>query len=197
MLNGLSWWTPQTLRPCPAITKIFSKKIFNREECEHLKKLKNILEFQYAKFGNGTDAVKGELRSSQVAWLSGVKEKQIEWLYSRVGEEIIETNRQWNFNLIGFTEPFQYTKYHADELGKYDMHMDIGESTWFRKISVTIHLSHPDEYEGGELMVGDYPAPKEQGMMVCFPSFRDHCVKPITKGTRESLVIWVSGPAWQ
>ena len=62
---------------------------------------------------------------------------------------------------------------------------------------MTIQLSHPDEYEGGELMIGKWTAEKQQGMMVAFPSFREHGVNPVLKGTRESLVIWVSGPAWQ
>ena len=34
---------------------------------------------------------------------------------------------------------------------------------------------------------------KDQGSMIIFPSFLDHCVTPITKGTRYSLVLWSVG----
>jgi len=198
MINGLSWWVPNTFQANPHLINVFSKNIFSESECMHIRKIKKILDFQHGKFGeDGKEGRKGDLRSSQIAWFKGVKENQVEWLYSKLGKELVEMNKQWKFNIVGFTEPFQYTVYHASEEGKYDSHMDIGRDSWYRKISITVQLSHPDEYEGGDLMIGDQPTEKQQGMMVAFPSFREHRVTPITKGTRESLVIWVSGPAWQ
>lgn len=73
-----------------------------------------------------------------------------------------------------------------------------------RKISLTINLNAPGEYEGGNLMFdfgpnceGErYHECKEirpQGSIIVFPSFLDHCVTPIEKGTRYSLVLWVLG----
>ena len=45
------------------------------------------------KFGvEGTEGRKGDIRSSQIAWLTGVKEHQVEWIYSRVG------NKDWTLN---------------------------------------------------------------------------------------------------
>ena len=35
---------------------------------------------------------------------------------------------------------------------------------------------------------------KNQGDMIVFPSYLWHRVKPVTKGTRKSLVIWFIGP---
>lgn len=197
MLNGVSWWVPQTLRANPNLIKNFSKKVFTKTECNRIRGLKETLRFQNAEFGGGQEASKGNLRSSQIAWLKDVQEKEVGWIYSKVGKELVEMNKLWDFHIMGFSEPFQYTIYNAEELGRYDSHIDIGEKTWFRKISVTIQLSHPDEYEGGELMIGKWTAEKQQGMMVAFPSYREHGVNPVLKGTRESLVIWVSGPAWQ
>ena len=34
---------------------------------------------------------------------------------------------------------------------------------------------------------------KEQGILVLFPSYILHEVKPVTKGERNSLVAWVTG----
>ena len=73
-----------------------------------------------------------------------------------------------------------------------------------RKISLTINLNEPEEYEGGELKFdlgrhseGDQiivcDEIKTKGSIVVFPSFLPHCVSPVTKGTRYSLVLWTLG----
>ena len=38
---------------------------------------------------------------------------------------------------------------------------------------------------------------KERGLIALFPSYTMHRVTPVTKGTRYSLVAWVSGPAFK
>lgn len=73
-----------------------------------------------------------------------------------------------------------------------------------RKISVTINLNQPGDYDGGNLKF-DFGHHSEsfqfveceeirpQGSMIVFPSFLDHCVTPVTRGTRYSLVLWCLG----
>jgi len=77
-----------------------------------------------------------------------------------------------------------------------------------RKLSVTINLNTPGEYEGGNLKF-DYGPHTEgnrfyeceeirpQGSVIVFPSFIDHTVTPVTKGTRYSLVLWNLGAPWK
>lgn len=73
-----------------------------------------------------------------------------------------------------------------------------------RKISCTINLNAPGDYEGGNLKfdfghhaVGnrfhECEEIRPQGSMIVFPSFIDHCVTPVTRGTRYSLVVWNLG----
>jgi len=73
-----------------------------------------------------------------------------------------------------------------------------------RKISLTINLNLPGEYEGGNLKFDFGPHNENeryhecieirpQGSIVLFPSFINHCVTPVTKGTRYSLVLWSLG----
>ena len=72
-----------------------------------------------------------------------------------------------------------------------------------RKISLTLNLNEPGQYEGGNLKFdfGDHAENqfheveeiRPQGSIVIFPSFLDHCVTPITRGTRYSLVLWTLG----
>jgi PKHD-type hydroxylase len=72
-----------------------------------------------------------------------------------------------------------------------------------RKISMTINLNFPGEYEGGNLKIDFGPhSPnryhevieiRPQGSMIVFPSYIHHQVTPITRGTRCSLVLWCLG----
>lgn len=77
-----------------------------------------------------------------------------------------------------------------------------------RKISMTCNLTNPLNYEGGLLKFDfghhmekhrfkECTEIKEQGSVVFFPSFLPHCVTPVTKGTRYSLVLWSLGKPWQ
>ena len=37
----------------------------------------------------------------------------------------------------------------------------------------------------------------EKGSIIVFPSFMPHCVTPVTKGVRTSLVMWCLGEPWK
>jgi len=73
-----------------------------------------------------------------------------------------------------------------------------------RKLSCTINLNSPGEYEGGNLKFDYGPHSdgerfhecteiRPQGSMIVFPSFLEHQVTPVTSGTRYSLVLWSIG----
>ena len=114
----------------------------------------------------------------------------------------------YNFNIEGSYDSIQYTEYHHSIQGKYDWHMDSGFSMGYpnRKLSLTIQLSDPTEYEGGDVEVW-YPdpnkgnliekLPREKGKVIIFPSYLWHRVTPVTKGVRKSLVWWVGGTIWR
>lgn len=77
-----------------------------------------------------------------------------------------------------------------------------------RKISLTCNLNEPGDYDGGNLKFdfGHHTEGEQfheceeirpQGSVIVFPSFVDHCVTPITRGTRYSLVLWTLGAPWR
>ena len=110
----------------------------------------------------------------------------------------------FNFDLTGLLESLQYTTYDEEYRGMYNWHFDEGsgeDKTWTRKLSVILILSDPIEYGGGDLEMvtekGIDAVEQKRGRLVIFPSFLRHRVRPITKGSRESLVFWVSGPAFR
>jgi len=97
-----------------------------------------------------------------------------------------------NFN-ITFIEPYEIKMYSVGD--KFDYHHDGFGSihhTDDRKINLIIQLSTSEEYEGGDLYVGDYICPRDFGTAIIFPAHYVHMVSPITKGTRISLI----GHAW-
>ena len=100
------------------------------------------------------------------------------------------------------TEPAQFTEYPNG--GVYDWHIDGDISCKYeppvRKISMTILLSHPSEFEGGnlEFMAEGTESPSlVQGQAIFFCSLIRHRVAKVKKGIRRSLVMWFGGPPFK
>ena len=62
-------------------------------------------------------------------------------------------------------------------------------------LSVTLFLSEPDEYDGGELFTDDHAGGQEiklpAGDLVLYPATSLHMVRPITRGSRVASFFWV------
>lgn len=62
-------------------------------------------------------------------------------------------------------------------------------------LSVTLFLSEPEEYDGGELVVDDYYGSHRvklpAGHLVLYPSTSLHMVTPVTRGARVSSFFWL------
>ena len=170
----------------------YMDNLFTPEECAQIIAIGNS-KLEEAKVSGKNESNK-DIRESQVAWLYG---GDIEFAFRRVTDAVLNLNNQFfNFDLFGMAEGFQFTRYDAPT-GHYGMHIDKMLNGTVRKLSLTIQLSSPEDYEGGELalqMSKDAEImPKELCKMVVFPSYVLHEVRPITKGTRYSLVAWITG----
>jgi len=169
------------------------KEAFTEEQLNWINNLKNLFPIEKA---NTTGPTEDSVRNSHIRWID-YNEKSA-WLYKHLSE-LIQTanNEMWNFDISYIDDSIQYTEYH-DNGGHYDWHLDVGMyPVNHRKISVTIQLSDPDDYEGGdfEVMTSSIPdiAPRKKGCAILFPSYLLHRVTPVTKGIRKSLVVWVNG----
>ena len=62
-------------------------------------------------------------------------------------------------------------------------------------VSLTLFLSEPDTYDGGELtiqtMTGEEQIKLPAGSIVAYPSSSLHRVAPVTRGVRVAAVTWV------
>tara|TARA_R100000935_G_scaffold23697_1_gene43105 strand:+ start:998 stop:1624 length:627 start_codon:yes stop_codon:yes gene_type:complete len=149
-------------------------------------------------------------RNSDVVWMDD------KWIYKEIQPYIHNANKNagWNFDW-NHSESCQFTKYKKGQY--YDWHCDSWDRPYqkqgdptthgkIRKLSVTVTLSNPKEYKGGELEFdfrNNDPDKKSnirkcteilpKGSLVVFPSFIWHRVCPVKSGERNSLVIWNLG----
>ena len=137
------------------------------------------------------------IRSCTVRWLDD------EWLRSLLWSYVEQANER-AFNVA--VEPrseMQLTEYAAHQFAHYDWHHDVqwnGQSGFDRKLSITVQLSDPDEYDGGDLEFDELKTNadfRSKGTVLVFPSYLRHRIKPITRGTRRALVAWFFGPNWR
>jgi len=150
-------------------------------------------------------------RKSDLVWLDDT------WIYKELHPYVNQANRNagWNFDWER-SESCQFTKYKLNQY--YDWHCDSWDKPYeqegpskgkIRKLSMTCQLTDGSEYQGGELEFDfrNYdPHMRDElkhrvqckeilpkGSIIVFPSFVWHRVKPVTSGTRYSLVVWHLG----
>lgn len=178
---------------------IWLKNFLTNDECEKVKSLWNADNIQEAKVANSEiHDKKDDLRKSSINFL---KPGANDWLYDRLGQACIQVNtNRFKFEIKGFQTELQLAKY--EDGGFFDWHMDFGSGDISnRKLSITIQLSDPTDYDGGNLqfMINQnaVDAPRDKGTAIIFPSFFPHRVMPVTKGCRMSVVGWIGGPPYK
>lgn len=121
-------------------------------------------------------------------------------LLNRLFVAACQINEQYfRFDLSGIWDHDQPTvvRYEPGH-GHYGWHADCAEPTPRRKLSFSVLLSDPADYEGGDLEVRGFdPAPRVRGTLFTFPAFMLHQVTPVTSGARMVLVGWVHGPTFR
>jgi len=169
---------------------------FTSEELDAFFRIGEQIEMDKGRTGGGDST---DIRDSFVSWM--FPNEVTNWVFQRMSRIVNSMNDQFfGFELDGFFQGFQFTKYTAPGQ-HYTWHVDRGGGNGVRKLSVSVLLSDPNDYEGGdlELQLGDEAEKTERirGMATIFPSWTLHRVTPVTKGTRYSLVAWVSGPPFK
>jgi tetratricopeptide (TPR) repeat protein/predicted 2-oxoglutarate/Fe(II)-dependent dioxygenase YbiX len=171
-----------------------AENVFNADEIARIDTI--AAEFELISGGVEGPLLHNEsVRRSSVRWLN--RTGSTYWIYARLMEHILELNdRYWHFDLNLLSDDIQYGEY--AESGHYTWHMDLGGGNLStRKLSFSVQLSSPGEYDGGELELkdstGTVVAPRSLGTLIVFPSFLMHRVAPVSRGLRRSLVGWASG----
>ena len=172
--------------------------LFTPDQCRQIIECGHRQKPQKAQVGMGRKPGGGLDTNKRVTTISWIPFKEMEPMYNQVNEFIQKANRNhFGFGDIQITEQAQFTEY--PEGGFYDWHMDsdvnMQHEPPVRKISMTCLLSPESEFEGGELelMAKGRRAKMRQGHAIMFASFINHKVAPVTRGVRQSLVMWFGG----
>ncbi len=172
----------------------FFDNVFTKEECVKIIEIGNKRLIK-GKINLDSNEELNAYRESQISWLS--PDDDLDWAYRKITDVVYSLNdRFFQFDIFGFTEGWQFTRYDAPT-GCYGKHIDKSLGKNIRKLSLTIQLSSPNDYTGGDLCFtfseNQEIMLKEQGKLIMFPSYVVHEVTPVTQGTRYSLVAWISG----
>lgn len=199
-------------------------------EVEEIESIAEQLQWRPGMTGQNDDAdvdddslINHSIRSSKVKWI----ERLPDHLEHKIGDLMTQCldDTQWGWT-IDDHQAYQYTVYESKPDSPkgdfYTWHTDHGpemidNNGKIRKLSFTLQLSDPDEYEGGlfqwiepcvafdrmtlgqktiniEDSIRTIPfSLKEKGSILFFPSFTHHQVTPVTRGVRKSLVGWCIG----
>jgi|SRR5215207_9883947 len=183
---------------------MFISKISNILGAENLAKVRKIIresEFVDGHISGGTASNKKNLE------LSPESEKYVEVL--RIVEQSVRENTE--FNLTAFPRAMTRPIISRYEVGMfYHEHVDlpvmgflsamrgmnpVGSNYVRSDLSMTLFLSDPDSYDGGELSFDSPFGPMniklDAGAGVVYPTGAMHSVKAVTRGVRIAAIFWI------
>jgi len=158
----------------------------------------------------GSDSVDLNIRNSGVIFDDSPWLNNLLMPFVKAGNKV----NKWNFDIEN-SETHQFTEYKKNQF--YNWHMDSWDEPYndpssknnkkIRKLSMSLCLSHENDYKGGDLKIAipraqknqltytlyKYEASRRKGSFILFPSYLFHTVEPVTRGTRYSLVTWFVG----
>jgi PKHD-type hydroxylase len=178
----------------------YATNCFTREEVGEIIKLGETAVKGTGELENGISNL--SVRNCKISWIE--PDENSTSVFLKLSEIVNSLNDKFYRYDLTEMESLQFTEYNSESQGFYRSHSDDGyKFNLFRKLSVSVQLSDPADYVGGDLVFYRNTlsectvAPKEIGTVIVFPSFVIHEVKKITAGTRQSLVTWVNGPRFK
>ena len=165
-----------------------NEPIFTPAQCQNIIDTGHQQKAEKAKVGTkniGEGKYNIKMRITTISWIPF---KEMTEMYKIIERSMHQVNgNHFGYEGMQITEPAQFTEYPKG--GFYDWHMDAEANCQFeppvRKISMTILLSNPSEFEGGDLEFmteGNRPPNLMQGQAIFFCSLIRHRVAKVKKG---------------
>mgnify|MGYP003142644414 CR=1 FL=1 len=200
---------PRAVRPdiCDEIVNDCKQNVLENAKIWQDKQHTNRVRNSVVNFDKNSSRDDPSIRKTLVHFIHDEKNKanEVAWHFLKKANRI-----QFRYDLDYF-QPIQFAEY--KDGGFFDWHQDssgLDLSNEVRKLSLTLVLSDPDSFEGGEFQFysGDRPVEsmgkitakqlkndiRSQGTVIVFDSRDWHRVTPVTKGVRHALVCWTVGP---
>jgi len=177
--------------------------LFTPEQCQDIINMGHQQKAQEAKVGHKDKKEGNRDTKMRITTISWIPFKVMPEMYKIIERSMLQVNgNHFGYEGMTITENAQFTEYPKG--GFYDWHMDADiyglHEPPVRKISMTILLSNPSEFEGGDLEFmteGNKPPQLLQGQAIYFCSMVRHRVAKVKKGIRQSLVMWFGGPPFK
>ena len=168
--------------------------IFTEKLCKEIIDLSSTLKKKQGKIWNKDVGEQKRIRQSTISWLPFNK---MQPMYDDLIDLVQKINRNhFGFSNVQITETAQVSEYSKGQFyhSHTDSAIDMDTEPPVRKLSMTLLLNDPSEFEGGNLEIaGKNMSHMKQGHAAIFASFLQHRVTPVTKGVRKSLVVWFNG----
>ena len=171
--------------------------LFTPDQCRQIIEAGRKQPPQQAQVGTGKPDGRTDTKK-RVTTISWIPFNSAGPMYDKLDTFIQAANlNHFGFDNVRITEQAQFTEYPTG--GFYGWHTDtdfnMAHEPPVRKISMTLLLNDPSEFEGGdlELSAKGRRAKMKQGHALIFASFINHRVAPVTRGVRQSLVMWFGG----
>ena len=169
--------------------------VFTQKLCQEIIDLGKTLQREKGAVFENKNSDHALTRQSTVSWLPFDK---MQPMYDDIINFIQKTNRNYfGFGDIQIREKAQVTEYIKGDFYNWhtDTALDMDVEPPVRKLSMTLLLNDPSEFDGGELQIAGAKNTKlmKQGHATIFASFLQHTVTPVTRGVRRSLVMWFGG----
>ena len=177
--------------------------LFTPQQCQDIIDIGHKQKAEEAKVGHKDGRQGNYDTKKRITTISWIPFKALPTMYKITERSMKQVNgNHFGYEGMQLTEPAQFTEYPKG--GFYDWHMDAEVNCQYeppvRKISMTILLSPPHEFEGGDLEFmteGNKPPQLLQGQAIFFCSMIRHRVAKVKKGVRRSLVQWFGGPPFK
>ncbi len=181
----------------------YIKNYFTPDQCNQIIQEALKLPEETGKLGASSDRVDQDWRRSTIRAIT--RNSTWNYLFNELDKLVAQANEEWFQVDYNFLPAIQFATYDSSNQGFYKRHQDvfIAPLRTQRKLSITVQLSDPSSYEGGDLQfldVGNLPKSENirtQGTVCVFPSIIFHEVTPVTSGVRYSLAGWYEGPHWR
>ena len=177
--------------------------IFTPEQCQDIINMGHQQKQEEAQVGHAKKPGGNYDTKKRITTISWIPFKAMPDMYRIIERTMLQVNgNHFGYDGMKLTEVAQFTEYPKG--GFYDWHMDADVNCQFeppiRKISMTILLSDPSEFVGGDLEFmseGNKPPQLIHGQAIFFCSLIRHRVAKVKKGIRRSLVMWFGGPPFK
>jgi len=177
--------------------------LFTPQQCQDIINVGHQQQARKAQVGNKKNDKGAYDTKKRITTISWIPFKAMTEMYKIIEQSMLQANgNHFGYDGMQLSEYAQFTEYPKG--GFYDWHMDADVNGVYeqpvRKISMTILLSNPSEFEGGDLEFmtpGNKPPQLLQGQAIFFCSLIRHRVSKVKKGIRRSLVQWFGGPPFK